>query len=221
MGQAKRRGTYEERVALKQKKYNNLPLVNLHRIGSNSSDRIKNKFIEYNVDYLSQLDSKLKLNVISDTKLELEQYTIKKMKAYENHPTFFLYAALDHNNNMIGFVTVHQDSSSKHHTGFSDILVEDIYVAPEYRHQGYMTAIRKMTQSKQSLVDRLTLIKNFNYYKQIGIKTFKVLYYKDRKFPTLSKLVAVRYDLAGDCKFTIDNLELVEQQYRLVKLVVV
>ena len=78
MGQAKRRGTYEERVALKQKKYNNLPLVNLHRIGSNSSDRIKNKFIEYNVDYLSQLDSKLKLNVISDTKLELEQYTIKK-----------------------------------------------------------------------------------------------------------------------------------------------
>lgn len=219
MGQAKRRGTLEERVALKQKKYNNLPLVNLHRIGSNTSDRIKNKFIEYNVDYLSQLDSKLKLNYISDTKLELEQYTIKKMKAYENHPTFFLYAALDHNNNMIGFVTVHQNESAEHYTGFSDILVEDIYVAPEYRHQGYMTAIRKMTQSKQSLVDRLTLIKNFNYYKQIGIKTFKVLYYKDRKFPTLSKLVAVRYDLAGDCKFTIDNLELVEQQYRLVKLV--
>jgi hypothetical protein len=218
MGQAKRRGTFEQRVLLKLQKYNNLPLVNLHRINSNSSDLIKNKFIEYNVDYLSQLDSKLKIKCLRDTKLELEQYTIKKMKAYENHPTFFLYAALDHNNNMIGFVTVHQGSSSKHHTGCSDTLVEDIYVAPEYRHQGYMTAIRKMTQSKQSLVDRLTLINNFNYYEQIGIKTFKVLYYKDCKFPMLSKLVAVRYDLAGDCKFTIDNLKLVEQQYRLSKL---
>jgi hypothetical protein len=182
MGQAKRRGTFEQRVLLKLQKYNNLPFVNLHKINSNSSDLIKNKFIEYNVDYISQLDSKLKLTVISDTKLELEQYTIKKMKAYENHPNFFLYAALDHNNNMIGFVSVHQGSSSKHYTDCSDTLVEDIYVAPEYRHQGYMTAIRKMTQSTQSLVDRLTLIKNFNYYEQIGIKTFFITWY--RALPT-------------------------------------
>jgi predicted acetyltransferase len=208
MGQAKQRGTYEDRLAQAQNRYNNLPTVNLLQITPKTADSIINQFIEFNIDYLTTYRPRGRPSSIN--KKRATKLVKTHINTWIRHHASFVYGAFDYYNNMIGYVTVHESTSAEWHSGCKDRLIEDIYVAPKYRHQGYMTAIRKMTQSKQSLVDKVKLVENFDYYKKSGIKSFNILFYSQEQMDSLTPImkgtVAVRYDNAGECEFTLENL---------------
>jgi predicted acetyltransferase len=208
MGQAKNRGTLEDRITQAQNRHIDTPPINLKPLNPKSPQWHIDTFCEYNIDYLSNYGPRGMKSVINEEQATKMVY--ESINEWISHPNSFVYVAFDSDDNMVGYTTVHERSSAEYHSKSTDRLIEDIYVAPKYRHKGYMSAIRKQTQSKQSLVDKATLIKHFNYYKRIGMKSFDIMFYKkeqfDTTFPIMKGTVAVRYDNKGECDFTLKNL---------------
>lgn len=220
MGQAKRRGTYEQRVKQAQgqgsDKYPEVQAVDLKRLTVCSPPEWIEAFTKYNTDYLTGYRPRgLPSPYTHET---AQQLVLQELPNWLSQPESAVLLAFNTAGQIVGYTTCHMGQAAAYHTDCTDTLTEDIYVAPEFRHQGYMTAIRRASRTRQSLVDKDTLRRLIGYYQKAGFRSFNVRYYPISTFPTqfpvMKPTLAVRYDLRGEFALDPHNLDRVIQRER-------
>jgi GNAT superfamily N-acetyltransferase len=218
MGQARRRGTYEQRVQQAQSqgldKYPEAQAVELKRLTVCSPPKWTEAFAKYNTDYLRGYRARGLPPV--HTYETAQQLVLQELPNWLSQPESAVLLAFNTAGQIVGYTTHHVGHAAAYHTDCTDALTEDIYVAPEFRHQGYMTAIRRASRTRQSLVDKFTLRRLIGYYQKVGFRSFSVSYYPLSTFPTpwpvMKPTLAVRYDLQGQFTLDLHNLDRVIQR---------
>ena len=220
MGQAKQRGTLEDRVKQAQSqgldKYPEVQAVELKRLTVCSPPEWIEAFTKYNTDYLTGYRPRGLPSVY--TYETAQQLVLQELPNWLSQPESAVLLAFNTAGQIVGYTTHHVGAAAAYHTDCTDTLTEDIYVAPEFRHQGYMTAIRRASRTCQSLVDKFTLRRLIGYYQKVGFRSFSVRYYPLSTFPTqwpvMKPTLAVRYDLQGEFTLDLYNLDRVIQRER-------
>ena len=196
MGQAKNRGTREERVRQAQNRGADRypqaqPKVVLQPLTADSPQEWIDCFKDYNTDYLCNYRGRGTQETIY-TREQARQLVEQECDEWLSRPLSQVHLAFNNSDEIVGYVTTHRGGAARFHAGSPESLVEDIYVAPEHRHQGYMTAIRKAANTVQILVDKFKLRNLVGYYVRAGFRSFNVHYYDEHNtFPEQRELIGL------------------------------
>jgi hypothetical protein len=229
MGQAKRRGSLEDRIRQAQSRGadrypQTLPRVVLQRLTADSPQEWIECFKDYNTDYLCNYTARGTQEAVY-TREQARQLVEQECAEWIAQPSSQVHLAFNDNDEIVGYVTTHTGGAAIFHADSPESLIEDIYVASEHRHLGYMTAIRKAANTTQILVDKIRLRNLVGYYVKAGFRSFNVHYYnehnsfaKQKNLVGLMKSnVSVRRDGKGLYGLHLKDIDLaIKQDKRLM-----
>lgn len=225
MGQAKRRGSLEDRIQQAQTRGadrypDQVPPVTLRRLTVDSPAEWIRAWQTANADYLSSYRARGTQPTMSpEQAAQLVQESTPEWLSQEHS---HVNLAFNDRNEIVGYVTTHTGPAAVFHADSTESLIEDIYVIPQHRHQGYMTAIRTAANTQQILVDKIKLRALVGYYVRAGFRSFNVHYYgTDNSFPQqmtmiglMKSNVSVRRDGKGLYALNLKDIDLAIDQDR-------
>jgi len=198
-------------------KTNSVTLVSLDK---NSSQAQLDEWVDMNSDYLSTYVSAMAAKPVF-TKETARKRAIDEIPNWLNHPDSAPHFAYNDKGELVGYATIHWGTGAQYYTfQIGNRLVEDIFVKPEFRGQGYMNAIRKASGANCSLLDVTKAVKMYSYYKKLGAKSFDVRHgIQDPQIPKhmarimLGNMV-VYYDDNGHFEFNWANIDAAWQYFQ-------
>jgi GNAT superfamily N-acetyltransferase len=225
MGQAKRRGTLEDRIKQAQSAGAEhypatLPLVTLEQLTPDSPWQQIATWMDHNADYLSTYTDDDQPPVY--TQEQARQLVKQEAPKWISCKFSQVHVAINDLKQVVGYVTTHWGNAAMFHADSPESLIEDIYVAPEHRHQGYMTAIRQAANTANVLVHAARLRRLVGYYRKAGFSSFNVRCYTEHNtqpehhqvLGLMKPSVVLRRDNLGQyslCQQDIDQVRALEK----------
>lgn len=187
--------------------------VTLVALDKNSSQAQLDEWADMNSDYLSTYVSAMAVKPVFN-KETARQRAINEIPNWLNHPDSAPHFAYNSKGELVGYATIHWGTGAQYYTlQDGNRLIEDIFVKPEFRGQGYMNAIRKASGANCSLLDITKAVKMYSYYKKLGAKSFSIRHgYQDPQIPeNMARIMlgnmVVYYDDKGDIEFNWEMID--------------